>query len=166
MKPLFLALGFALATVSVMGPQAIAHEYRAKDIQIDHPWARPTITTRQPAAVFFTLKNQGGAADRLIGAKVDARFAGGAELHTTLNDDGVMRMRRLADGLDVPAGATVEVQPGGAHLMLFNLAEPLEDGFRFPVTLVFENAGEVEVVVAVETPVEAAPAMDHSAHGS
>lgn len=166
MRAFFAAAAFVIVSLPAISLLASAHEYAAADIQIDHPWARPTVTTRQPAAVFFTLNNQGGGADRLIEAKVDAGIAGGAELHTTLNEDGVMRMRRLADGLDVPAGEIVQVQPGGHHVMLFNLVKPLEEGFRFPLTLVFETAGEVQVEVAVETQPEHSPAMDHSAHGS
>lgn len=166
MKPMFVALGLMFGTVAGTTLPAVAHEFAAKEINIDHPWARPTITTRQPAAVFFTLDNKGGAADRLVDVMVDASIAGGAEIHTTLDDDGIMRMRRLADGLEVPAGETVAVQPGGNHVMLFNLVNPLEEGFRFPVTLVFQNAGNVQVEVSVETQAEPTPAMDHSAHGS
>ena len=166
MKAFFFTAALLVVSLPAISLMAAAHEYAAENIQIDHPWARPTVTTSQPAAVFFTLNNQGGEADRLIGAKVDASIAEGVELHTTLNEDGVMRMRRLSDGLTVPAGEIVPVQPGGHHLMLFKLTQPLEEGDRFALTLVFEKAGDVEVEVAVEVQAEHGPAMDHSAHGS
>lgn len=147
---------------------ATAHEFAASDIKIDHPWARPTVTTRQPAAVFFHLENTGESDDTLIGIEIDAGIAEGAELHTTINDEGTFRMRPLTGGIALPAGAEVAVQPGGHHAMLFGLVEPLTEGRRFAVTLVFEQAGRVEVEVVVEQPTEEAPkpAMDHSGHGS
>ncbi|MEM9669534.1 MAG: copper chaperone PCu(A)C [Pseudomonadota bacterium] len=143
---------------------ALAHEFAAEGIKIDHPWARPTVTTRQPAAVFFHLDNKGEADDRLISAEVPEAVAGSAEIHTTLNDEGIMRMRRLADGIAIPAGEEVPVAPGGHHIMLFDLTEPLSEGMRFPVTLTFEQAGDVEVEVVVETPEEGNDPVDHSQH--
>lgn len=154
----------SLALLIAVPVVATAHEYAAASIKIDHPWARPTVTTRQPAAVFFHLDNRGQADDRLLAAKVPAEVAGSAEIHTTLNDEGVMRMRPLADGITVPAGEEVPVAPGGHHVMLFDLAEPLSEGMRFPVVLTFEQAGDVEVEVIVEVPEEGEP-VDHSAHG-
>lgn len=159
----YLAIAFVLLASL---PFVVAHEFAAEGIKIDHPWARPTVTTRQPAAVFFHLDNQSDKDDRLTGAKVDSSIASGVELHTTRNDEGVLRMRRLADGLAVPAGESVLVAPGGHHLMLFNLTEPLTEGKRFPITLTFEQAGDVIVEVVVETPESAPVEVDHSAHGS
>ncbi|MEO0882442.1 MAG: copper chaperone PCu(A)C [Pseudomonadota bacterium] len=141
-----------------------AHEFAAEGIKIDHPWARPTVTTRQPAAVFFHLDNNGEADDRLLAAKVPESVAASAELHTTMNDEGVLRMRPLTDGISIPAGEEVPVAPGGHHVMLFDLAEPLSEGMRFPVTLTFEKAGDVEVEVVVETPTDGADEVDHSDH--
>ncbi|MEM7661356.1 MAG: copper chaperone PCu(A)C [Pseudomonadota bacterium] len=141
-----------------------AHEFAAEEIKIDHPWARPTVTTRQPAAVFFHLDNTGDADDRLLSANVPEGIAGSAEIHTTLNDEGVLRMRPLAKGISIPAGEEVPVAPGGHHIMLFDLVAPLSEGMRFPVTLTFEKAGDIEVEVFVETPADGADAVDHSAH--
>ena len=152
------------AVLFLMSPFAFAHEFDAEGIRIDHPWARPTVTTRQPAAVFFHLENRTGMDDRLIGVEVDPEIAGGAELHTTLNDEGILRMRPLANGILVPAGESVPVAPGGYHVMLFQLSAALEEGARFPLTLIFEAAGAVPVEVVVEVPDEGAPAVDHTAH--
>ncbi|MEO9968278.1 MAG: copper chaperone PCu(A)C [Hyphomonadaceae bacterium] len=170
MKYLLPALALFACSPFVSETPASAHEFAAATVKIDHPWARPTVTTRQPAAVFFHLENTGDADDRLVSAEIDPSIATGAELHTTLNDEGTFRMRPLTTGIVVPAGSEVAVQPGGHHLMLFNLTAPLELGQRFPVVLVFEKAGRVEVEVVVETPVDAdsAPveAANHDGHGS
>ncbi len=166
-------VAFALCLVGFVAPvlldgPAYAHEFAASDIKIDHPWARPTVTTRQPAAVFFHLENTGERDDTLVGVEVGVDIAEGAELHTTINDEGIFRMRPLASGIALPAGAEVAVQPGGHHVMLFGLAEPLAEGRRFAVTLVFEQAGRVEVGVVVEQPTKEAPKpeIDHAGHGS
>ena len=159
-----LVSGIAYITIA----PATAHEFAASEIKIDHPWARPTVTTRQPAAVFFHLENTGETDDTLIAVEIGAGIAQAAELHTTINDEGTFRMRPLTNGIALPAGAQVAVQPGGHHVMLIGLSEPLTEGRRFPVTLIFKQAGRVEVEVVVEQPQEAEPApnMDHSGHGS
>jgi len=169
MKFLLPAFALIVSTLFIaMTLPAGAHEFAASEIKIDHPWARPTVTTRQPAAVFFHLENTGEHDDTLIAVEIGEDIAQGAELHTTINDEGVFRMRPLAGGITLPAGAEVAVQPGGHHVMLFGLTVPLTEGARFPVTLVFEQAGRVEVEVVVEQPTEAEPApeMNHSGHGS
>ncbi|MEO0982302.1 MAG: copper chaperone PCu(A)C [Pseudomonadota bacterium] len=154
---------FASAVAVLMVGAAAAHEYQAGAVEIDHPWARPTVAATQPAAAFFILKNDGDADDRLIEARVAPDFAEGVELHTTLIDGAVARMRHLTDGAAVPAGGKVAFEPGGKHVMLFGLAAPLSEGESFPMTLVFENAGEVEVEVVIEDPADGA-ATDHSHH--
>jgi copper(I)-binding protein len=72
-----------------------------------------------------------------------------AELHTHLNDNGVMKMRQIPD-IPVEAGATVKLQPGGLHIMLMDLKQPLKEGDKIPMTLRFEKAGEVKVDVHVD----------------
>ena len=170
MRYYLAALALLACSLFVGEMPATAHEFEAAKIKIDHPWARPTVTTRQPGAVFFHLENTGETDDTLLAVEVSPEIANGAELHTTLNDEGTLRMRQMTDGIVIPAGSEVAVQPGGHHVMLFGLAAPLEDGSRFPVTLVFEQAGAIEVEVAVELPDEAAPttddAGDHAGHGS
>ncbi len=138
----------ALVTASVAAAPAFAHDYVIGDLTIDHPWARPTVTARQPGAAYFSIRNDGDADARLIGARpID--FAQVAELHTHINDDGVMRMRALADGVIIPAGETVSLAPGGLHVMLFGLDAPLAEGSPVALTLVFEELGEIDVILAV-----------------
>ncbi len=118
--------------------------------RVEAAWARPTVAGQSAGGGF--LKITGGSAnDRLIAAS--AGVAQAVELHTMAMDGNVMRMRPI-DAIDVPAGGTVELQPGGRHVMFMGLSQPLRAGTRFPLTLRFEKAGElqVEVDVAVQAP--------------
>jgi copper(I)-binding protein len=110
--------------------------------------------------VFLTIVNA-GAADRLTGA--GSPDAMKAELHQSTSDDGVMKMRPV-DGLDIPAGGTVKLAPGGYHLMLMGLKKPLTAGGQLPVTLVFQNAGRMDVEARVVRPGGSAP-MPHDMPG-
>jgi copper(I)-binding protein len=127
---------------------AQAHDYKKGDLHIDHPWARPTPPTAQNGALYMAIHNGGKQPDRLTGVKTG--LAATAEIHTTLNEDGVMKMRRVENGVEVPAGGGVKFEPGSFHVMLIGLKEPLKEGARHPVTLVFEKAGEVAAEIAVE----------------
>ncbi len=158
--PKYLCLALVALASAVC---AQAHEYDVAALKIDHPWARPTVAAAQPGAAFFTVTNTGNAPDRLIAARAPDGFLEGIEIHTTrIGEDGVARMRPLADGALVEPGETLVFAPGGRHLMLFGLGAPLEDGESFPLTLVFERAGEVDVVVKVETNPEAG--AGHAGH--
>lgn len=133
-----------LATAATGG--ASAQDFKKGAIMIDHPWARATIPNR-PGAAYVKLSNMGGEADRLVAAATAA--AGRAELHTHIMDGDVMKMRRI-EAIEVPAGGGVALEPGGHHIMLFDLAAPLKEGASFPMTLTFEKAGAVEVTVTVQ----------------
>ena len=138
----------AFASTAVAPAVASAHDYTIASLRIEHPWARPTVTDRQPGAAYFIIHNDGETDDRLIDARPQG-FAEAAELHTHINDDGVMRMRRVQDGVPVPAGESTAFEPGGLHVMLYGLSGPLTEGDLHTLTLVFESAGEVEVGVYV-----------------
>jgi copper(I)-binding protein len=116
-------------------------------IQVDHAWARATPGGAKTAAVYLTLHNSGAVDDRLI--SVSTSMAEKAELHTTANDNGVMRMRSVA-ALNVKAGVPIELKPGGYHIMLLDLKGPLVAGQSFPLSLTFDKAGKVEVMAVVE----------------
>lgn len=134
---------------------AQAHEYEAGQIHIDHPWARAMPPSAPNAAAFFVLHNR-GAADRLLG--VSSPLAQKAELHEHVHQNGLMKMQQV-QAMDVPAGAEVKFAPMGYHVMLFGVRQQPRDGERFPLTLRFEQAGEVQVEVAVQldAPAEAHP---------
>lgn len=127
------------------------------DIQISDAWARATVPGQSSAAAYLTIANSGQGADRLVA--VASSIASEASLHSSSSEGGVMRMRKLDDGLAVPADATVKLAPSGNHVMLTGLARPLAQGSSFPLTLTFERSGERQVTVEVVDPAAAAGGM-------
>jgi copper(I)-binding protein len=126
---------------------ALSQAALADGIQVDHPWARATTGGSGNGAAYVTLTNTGSAPDRLIGVATDA--ANKAQLHQSLSEDGVMKMRPVT-ALDLKPGEKVELKPGGYHIMLLGLKQPLVAGQSIPLTLEFEKAGKQFVSVAVE----------------
>lgn len=124
----------------------------AGGIEAGDAWARASAA--RTGAAYLTLANRGSEADTLI--EVRSPMAERVEIHDMTMEDMVMRMRKL-DSLPVAAGASVELAPGGKHIMLIGLAGPLEEGESLPLTLVFEKAGEI----GIEAPIRAA---GHSGH--
>ena len=119
----------------------------AADLTVENPWARETIAAVPNSAGYMTIKNGGDVPDRLVKAASDV--AAKAELHTMAMAGDVAKMRPV-DGVDVPAHGKADLAPGGFHVMLIGLKQPLKEGTTFPLTLTFEKAGEVAVEVAVE----------------
>jgi len=118
----------------------------AADVQVIGAWARPTPPVAQVAAVYFSIINSGGKADELL--SVSTPIAASAEIHDTQTVKGVMQMREVGS-VSCPAGATVKIEPGGLHVMLRGLQQPLTEGKRFDLTLRFRIAGDVLVKVTV-----------------
>ncbi|HUG23094.1 copper chaperone PCu(A)C [Piscinibacter sp.] len=152
MKRRFLIVGVAGAAAAAL---AYAHSFKRGGIEIGHPYARATATGQPTGGAYLTLTNK-GPADRLL--SVSANVGERVELHSMTMEGDVMRMRQV-DTIDLAAGKTVELKPGGLHIMLLGLKAPLNAGDTFPMTLTFEKAGTIEVVVNVEA-VQAAP-MKH-----
>jgi copper(I)-binding protein len=116
-------------------------------IGVEGAWARTSPRMANAGAVYLQVTSP--EADRLVAASVEASVAARTEVHeTAMGDDDVMTMREVA-GIDLPAGETVSLQPGGFHIMLLDLAAPLETGDTFDVTLTFESGGERVVAVEV-----------------
>ena len=136
---------------------AAAHGFKVGAIDIGHPFARPTNAGQQVGAGYLKLVNQ-GAADRLMSASSPA--AASVEMHTMAMEGDVMKMRQV-DAIDLPAGQTVELKPGGYHLMLMGLKAPLKAGDKLPLTLKFEKAGAVLVTVNVESPKGGGAVVEH-----
>jgi periplasmic copper chaperone A len=125
-----------------------AHEYKQGTLTIVHPWARPT-AAGQPGAAYFTIKNAGSEADTLESASTPA--AAMTHVHENKVDaNGVMHMEPVEGGLSIPAGGTVELKPGGYHVMLMGLERKLEEGEHILLKLTFAHAGSVDVEVHVE----------------
>lgn len=115
-------------------------------LEASDAWARATAPGQPVGAVYLTVRNGTSAGDRLVGGSTPAARA--VEIHAMRMDEAIMRMRRQ-DGLDIPAGASAELAPGGTHLMLVGLKAPLTSGEEIPLTLDFSKAGRKGVRVRV-----------------
>lgn len=132
-------------------------------LQVHAPMVRPAPLAGGTGAVYFVLHNGTDAPITWVGA--DSPAAEAAEIHTTQNDNGVMRMRQITDGVALGAGESVELTPGAMHLMLVNLAAPLAEGDIVQVTLHFEGADDLSfdapVVNMDDLPAEGEMEHDH-----
>ncbi len=136
----FLALLFLSAP-------AWAHEEKSEHLTISHPWSRATAPSQKVGAVFMTIATNENKPDRLVGA--ESSDAETVQIHGHSMVDNVMRMRPV-DGVPIPATGEAVLEPGGFHVMLIGLKTPLFEETVIPLTLVFENAGRVEIEVVVE----------------
>lgn len=127
---------------------AFAMPALAADIMIKDPYMRSSTPNAKVGAAFMGLMNHSDQDDRLIGARTD--IAKKVELHTHIEEDGVMKMREIEGGIMLPAGGMAMLQRGGDHIMMMGLTRGLEQGEVIPVTLVFENAGEITIDVPVD----------------
>ncbi|HEY4250797.1 MAG TPA: copper chaperone PCu(A)C [Roseomonas sp.] len=137
-------LAAAIALLAAL--PAAAQDYRAGDIIVSQGWSRAAGANATGGA-FLTIRNTGTAPDRLVAAS--SPIARRVELHIMSMDGDVMRMRPV-DAVELPAGATVQLAPGGLHIMMIGLTQALEQGGTAPLTLRFERAGEVQVQLAVQ----------------
>ncbi|WP_171131376.1 MULTISPECIES: copper chaperone PCu(A)C [unclassified Ruegeria] len=146
---------FALATT-------VAAE---SSIKVDDSYARSSGATAKAGAAFMMIVNDGDTADRLIGVRSEA--AARVELHThEVDDNGVARMMEVEEGFEIPAGESHALERGGDHVMFMGLTQPFEQGVRVPVTLIFENAGEIDIEIPVDLERKADPGHGdgHGAH--
>jgi len=130
---LLLAAGYATAEDKTVG-----------NLTLSDPWARAAKT--QMSAAYVVIQNKGTTQDRLIGASSPA--ADRVELHTTEMQGDIARMKKL-DAVELPPAQKAEFKPGGMHIMLIGVKQPLEEGQSIKITLQFEKAGNVELTVAV-----------------
>lgn len=140
-----LALG-ALLSLGVSA--AWAHEYKLGTLEIAHPWSRATPNGAPVAGGFTTITNSGAVADRLLAAASDVSDR--VEVHEMAVIDGVMKMRPLDKGIEVPAGGKLELKPGSYHIMFIGLKKPFVKGDRVKGQLSFEKAGKIDVEFEVE----------------
>jgi hypothetical protein len=141
-------LASALFVAALCAAPACAQEVKAGDLVITQAWARATPKGAKIGGGYLTIENKGSAPDRLIGGSTDA--AAKLEVHEMSMKGGVMTMRPLDKGLAIDPGKTVKLAPGGYHLMLMDLKNPLKQGETVPITLKFEKAGEVKVSLSVQ----------------
>jgi copper(I)-binding protein len=149
-----IALASALLTVVTT---AAAAQSMPSPIAVENAWARATPGNSKTGVVYLTVVDHGTASDRLVG--VSSPVAARAELHSMSDDNGVMKMHTV-DAIPVQPGMSTELKPGGYHIMLMDLKQPLKEGGSFPLTLRFEKAGSVPVTVKVEKVGAMAPMPD------
>ena len=159
MKNLKSMLAGVAALMAVAAAPAGAQETRAGDLVITQPWSRATPAGAKVAGGYLTIENKGSAPDRLVSGTGDV--AGRVEIHEMAMNNGVMTMRPLDKGLTIEPGKTVKLAPGGYHVMLMDLKNPLKQGEKVPLTLEFEKAGKVTLSLDVQGVGAQAP-MDHS----
>ena len=158
MKLKSLMTAAALACVAL---SALAHEA----IDVQNAWARATVKGQMATGAFMTLTAKDGA--KLVG--VTSPVAGVAQVHEMKMEGGVMKMNEVKGGLDLPAGKAVALKPGGYHVMLMDLKEPLVKDSSLPLTLIFKDAKGVESKLELKLPVattapDGMAGMDHSKH--
>jgi copper(I)-binding protein len=136
------------ALFAVLAIPALALDYKLGAIEIGQPWTRATPPTAESGGGYLVLKNTGTTPDRLIGVKSPA--ADKVEIHEMKMDGNIMRMREVAKGIEIPPGATVELKPGGFHVMFMGLRAPFAKDAKVPLTLVFEKAGSIDVDLMVQ----------------
>ncbi len=146
MKPALFLIAAVLAVWAVVPAQA--DDVTAGALKISAAWTRATPKGASVGGGYLKITNSGTTPDRLTGGSTDvaSRF----ELHEMSMDNGVMKMRPLAQGLEIKPGQTVELKPSGYHIMFVGLKQQLEQGQHVKATLVFEKAGKVDVDFAVE----------------
>ena len=142
-----LLLSAALFT-SLLTP-SLADSIKLGDLVIMHPTLRATAPGAKVGAGYVTITNNGTSSDRLVGGEAD--FAGRVELHEMKMENQVMKMKPLANGVEIPAGATVRMKPGGDHIMFMMLKGALVEGKSQKAKLVFEKAGEKELTFKVKS---------------
>jgi len=136
------------AALAVLAATAQAQDYKLGSLEISQPWSRATPPSAQSAGGFLVITNKGTTADRLIAVKSAASDK--AEVHEMKMDGNVMRMREVEKGLEIPPGATVELKPGGYHIMFMGLKAPFAKDTKVPATLVFEKAGSIDIDLLVQ----------------
>lgn len=137
---LLVAAGLALAT------SASAHEFhRLGDIVVEQPWSRATPV--KVGGAYMTLRNNGAVPDRLV--KIASPIAEKAEIHETKIEGGTAMMRPV-EAIELKRRASVQLKPGGLHVMLMGLQRPLKEGERIKLSLTFERAGTIDIEARVE----------------
>ena len=140
LSSVFVATAFIASAALANG-----HEVKVGNLKIENPQARATVPAQKMSGGFLKIENKGGA-DKLLSASSPASKS--MELHTMSMDGNVMKMREVK-GIDVPANGSVELKPGGLHLMFMDIKTPLKAGETVPVKLKFQKSGEVEVKLQV-----------------
>lgn len=162
----------AIAVIAAEGGHAHGHDAMAMampaeegagkigDIALSGGFLKGMLPGQPVGGGFVTLANGGTADDRLV--SVSTPGADHVEMHEMTMENDVMKMRKLADGIPVAAGSTVELKPGGLHLMFMGVAKPFREGDKVKVTFTFEKAGAVELTLPVVDPAKVKAGHQHN----
>ncbi len=129
------------------------------EISVMEPWSRPSPMVAGNGAVYMMLMNKGGQADTLTSVSSD--IAETIELHETKMEGDVMKMAPVQGGIEIPAGGSAELKPGGLHVMLINLKEELTPGNKIELTLNFENSDPIKIEAEIREMGEGMGNMEH-----
>ena len=137
-----------------------AEDSAIAQFSVIEPWARPTTGSINKTAVYLTIKNS-GKQDTL--QRVSSSITDSGELHTTKNQDGMLMMEKVKQGLLVQENQTLMFSPRGMHIMLTELTQPLKIGQEFVLSLHFQNAGLLDIIIPVRqrTPANMGDAHSH-----
>jgi copper(I)-binding protein len=141
-----LWIALALAGGAPLAAGAV-QEFKYGTLTIEQPVARATPPGAKTGLVFFSIDNASNASERLLRASTPV--AAGVVLHQMAQSGSMMTMRAVPS-LEIGPGMKLELGPGGYHLMLIDLKQPLRAGERFPLTLTFQRIGTVTTMVTVE----------------
>src|SRR5713101_7398595 len=153
-----------LLLLLLSGGQAYAQTSGQNAIVVERPWARATPAGSRTGAVYVALINNGSSSDSLLSATTPV--ADKVQFHSASEENGVARMREMQT-VEVAPGARVTFSPGGLHIMVVGLKQPLKEGQTFPLSLTFEKAGKVDVTVPVaKVGAMQGGSMDSMMHGA
>ena len=161
-----------LATVvalALTASAAFAQDFTLGNLEIDHPASKATLPGQPVGGGFMTITNKGTDPDRLVSITAPD-VSDDVQIHEMAIENDVMKMRQLPDGVEIPAGAKVELKSGGLHVMFMKIKHPFKEGESFKATLTFEKAGPVEVNFKIEAAKPAAAkggdaSANHEGHG-
>lgn len=130
-------------------------------VTVSAPWVRGTVSQQKTTGAFMQLKSEKNV--RLVAVK--SPVAGVVEIHEMAMENNIMKMRALTNGLDLPAGKTIELKPGGYHVMLMDLKQTLKAGEQVAMTLVIEDKDKKQTSVDITVPIRPladTKAMEHT----
>ena len=161
-----------LATFAVLALSAsavFAHGFTLGNLEIHHPASKATLPGQPVGGGFMTITNKGAEADRLVSIAAP-EVSDDVQIHEMAVENNIMKMRQLPEGIEIPAGGTVEMKSGGLHVMFMKIKHPFKEGESFKATLTFEKAGPVEVNFKIEAAKPAAAkggdaSANHEGHG-
>ena len=167
MRKLILPLAAALAltaasliTANTRAEDAAPQAIEIGALKITGAWAKAMLPGQPVGGGYLTVENTGAEADRLL--SVTSSASPDVQLHEMKMEGDIMKMRQLADGLEIPAGGKLELKPGGFHLMFMAVPEPFKEGGMVKITLKFEKAGDVDVTLPVAAAGAKGPGEMHS----